>query len=184
MRESVIRQKGNYLHVYLGKHKNRWIDYCKGHSEKPGVAIKRIICSLMSGEEKSTSAASAIVGKADRSRNRVEVRLAYSEYKALNKLSERDGLTINQYLVQLARHHILKNPQFNISEIETFRESNVQLMGLGRNLNQIARALNAEDPDEHRPTVKDIKALSEKIYQHTYMVSNLIRANLERWKIE
>jgi hypothetical protein len=184
MSESALKKNGYYLHVYLGRCKGLWIDYCKRHDEKPGAALKRIICSLMSREKKSTSAANEIVGKADNTRGRMEIRLSMSEHAALDKLAENTGLTVNRYLVQLARAHLIKKPQFSIPEIEALSESNLQLLALGRNLNQMARALNAEDPDEHRPTVKDIKSLTEKIYQHTHMVSNLISSNLERWKIE
>jgi hypothetical protein len=181
---SDAHKKEFYLHVYLGKLKGKWIDYCKLHDERPGAAVKRIICILMSKSSNSPAMSTETIGKADRSRRRIEVRLTDSEFEKLDCVSERDGLTINQYLVHLVRHHLVKKPQLAIPEIEALTESNFQLLALGRNLNQIARALNAEDPDEHRPTLKEIKVLLEKIYSHTHLVSNLISANLERWKIE
>jgi hypothetical protein len=184
MKTSFIRQKGIYLHVYLGAQKARWIDYCNRHGEKPGAAVKRIIAALMSQENRLTTITNEVIDKPDRSRKRLEVRLTMSEYALIDQLAESDGLTVSQYLVNLARAHMLKKPQFGSADVEALAESNYQLLALGRNLNQIARALNAEDPDEHRPTVKEIKALTEKIYHHTHMVSNLIASNLERWKIE
>jgi hypothetical protein len=55
-------------------------------------------------------------------------------------------------------------------------------LALGRNLNQIARSLNA---GKHEPvTVEMIAALSELIQKHTEIVSQAIRASLERWDME
>ncbi|MCK9714586.1 MULTISPECIES: hypothetical protein [Pseudomonas] len=69
-----------------------------------------------------------------------------------------------------------------MSEIDALGESNYQLLALGRNLNQVARRLNE---GEYEPvTLERIEALSELIRKHTGVVSQAIRASLERWDIE
>ncbi|MCV4287447.1 MobC family plasmid mobilization relaxosome protein [Pseudomonas capsici] len=68
-----------------------------------------------------------------------------------------------------------------MAEIDALGESNYQLLALGRNLNQIARYLNA---GKYEPvTIERISALSKLIENHTNTVSDAIRASLERWKI-
>ncbi|MEE4618478.1 plasmid mobilization relaxosome protein MobC [Pseudomonas alliivorans] len=68
-----------------------------------------------------------------------------------------------------------------MSEIDTLGESNYQLLTLGRNLNQIARRLNE---GHYEPiTVERIERLSLLIERHTDVVSDAIRASLERWSI-
>lgn len=63
-------------------------------------------------------------------------------------------------------------------EIDALGESNYQLLALGRNLNQVARRLNE---GQHEPiTVERIEALRRRIEKHTKLVSNAIRASLER----
>ena len=187
-KESKQKTRG-ILTVELGKYKAQWIRFCKGRNEKPGAAIRRIIAELLAKQEGSaapstTETTETIVGTPDHTRIRSEIRLTRSERAKLEEMAEANGLTVNQYLVNLARSHILRQPQFGIKELDVLSESNVQLLALGRNLNQIARALNAENPIQHRPTVRDIKALSDKIYKHAGSVSQLINANLERWQIK
>lgn len=185
-KEKTEKKKRGVLPVELGEYKDQWVRFCKRNNEKPGPAIRGIIVTLLakSGETEAPGAALEKAGNPDRTRLRTEIRLTRSERDKLEQMAEAEGLTVNQYLVNLARTHIVKKPQFSIKELDVLSESNVQLLALGRNLNQIARALNAEDPDEHRPTVKEIKGVSERIYQHTHLVSNLINANLERWLIK
>lgn len=68
-----------------------------------------------------------------------------------------------------------------MSEIDALGESNYQLLALGRNLNQIARRLNE---GHYGPiTVNRIETLSRPIEKHTEVVSDAIRASLERWCI-
>lgn len=66
-------------------------------------------------------------------------------------------------------------------EIDALGESNYQLLVVGRNLNQVARRLSE---GQHVPiTVARIEALRSIIEKHTELVSNAIRAGLERWSI-
>lgn len=68
-----------------------------------------------------------------------------------------------------------------MSEIDALGDSNYQLLALGRNLNQIARRLNE---GHYEPiTVNRIETLSRLIEKHTDVVSDAIRASLERWSI-
>jgi|WetSurMetagenome_2_1015567.scaffolds.fasta_scaffold01448_10 hypothetical protein len=182
--KTASQPKRDIFKVDLKGLKKPYMAYCKRIGIKAGPSIREAIARQLNKEQTPHEANREIIAKPDRTRTGIKINLTESEHTALDELAEKQGLTVNQYIIQLSRNHLLKTPQFSLTEIEALRESNIQLMGLGRNLNQIARALNAEDPDEHRPTVKEIKNLSDKIYQHTHEVSNLIRANIERWKIE
>ncbi|MBI6910601.1 plasmid mobilization relaxosome protein MobC, partial [Pseudomonas palleroniana] len=52
---------------------------------------------------------------------------------------------------------------------------------IGRNLNQIAKKLN--EGGDQELYAKEIKQLSDYIYSHTEVVSELQDASLSRWKI-
>jgi len=183
MKKPDKKNKRDFLVVDMKGLRAQYVDYCKKRGLKPGPTIRESISKQLS-KESVTESDRAIIPKPDKSRHGLFIRLTNSEHDTLNSEAAKYNLSVNQYIIRLCRYHLTKKPQFSSSEIDALAESNIQLLALGRNLNQIARALNAEDPDEHRPTVKEIKNLSDKIYQHTHEVSNLIRANLERWKIE
>lgn len=69
-----------------------------------------------------------------------------------------------------------------MKEIEALGESNYQLLSIGRNLNQVARAMNEGRRDS--VTIESIERLRQIIDAHTDKVSGAIRASLERWNIE
>lgn len=60
-------------------------------------------------------------------------------------------------------------------------ESSGQLRAIGRNLNQIAKKLNEGGTQEI--SAAEIKHLSNYIFSHTEVVSELQDASLSRWKI-
>lgn len=69
-----------------------------------------------------------------------------------------------------------------MKEIEALGESNYQLLSIGRNLNQVAKAMNEGRRDS--VTIESIERLRQIIDAHTDKVSGAIRASLERWNIE
>ncbi|WP_232917395.1 plasmid mobilization relaxosome protein MobC [Pseudomonas syringae] len=88
---------------------------------------------------------------------------------------------MRHWIVDAIRIGLTHEPQFSMSEIYALGESNYQLLALGRNLNQVARRLNE---GTYEPiTVERIEALSRLINEHTKVVSDAIRASLERWSI-
>lgn len=69
-----------------------------------------------------------------------------------------------------------------MKEIDALGESNYQLLAIGRNLNQVAKAMNEGKRDS--VTIKSIERLRQIIDTHTDKVSGAIRASIERWDIE
>jgi hypothetical protein len=70
-------------------------------------------------------------------------RLSESERFAISERAKIDGFEHSQqWIIALVRARLTDKPQFGTREIETLGESNRQLLAIGRNLNQIAHALN------------------------------------------
>ena len=69
-----------------------------------------------------------------------------------------------------------------MKEIDALGESNYQLLAIGRNLNQVAKAMNEGRRDS--VTIESIERLRGIIDTHTEKVSTAIRASVERWCIE
>ncbi|HDR9053163.1 TPA: plasmid mobilization relaxosome protein MobC [Burkholderia vietnamiensis] len=68
-------------------------------------------------------------------------------------------------------------------EVAALETSNYQLAAIGRNLNQLARALNANPAlSAQRGRLIVIDALRREIDAHLKAVHDMQRANLERWR--
>ena len=74
-----------------------------------------------------------------------------------------------------------KEPVLTDAEVNALRGSNRELAAIGRNLNQIARALNVEFRDSDKLNKELIDRLLEQIDGHRDKVSNLIDRNMNRW---
>ncbi|KVU84295.1 hypothetical protein WK76_25065 [Burkholderia ubonensis] len=113
----------------------------------------------------------------------VKVRLSPAEYKAVSQVAARMGFTMSRFFVAMVRAHATQNPQLGDREVAALEASNYQLAAVGRNLNQIARALNAEPGKVlQRDRLVLIDALRREIDAHLAHVHDMQRANLERWR--
>ncbi|AQW70231.1 plasmid mobilization relaxosome protein MobC [Pseudomonas parafulva] len=89
---------------------------------------------------------------------------------------------MRRWILDAIRIGLTHASQFGISEIDQLGESNYQLLTLGKNLNQIARALNI---GHYKPvTIQRIDSLKRLIDRHTTAVNRAIQASLERWSLD
>lgn len=174
------------LNIHLGADlKARWADYCLALGKSPGAAIKAAIEQQLA-QSAATPAPKTYRQVAETTtsdpKQRFEILLTASEKAAISERAQIERCSMRRWIVDAIRIGLTHEPQFGMDEIDALGESNYQLLALGRNLNQIARSLNA---GKHEPvTVEMIASLSELIQKHTEVVSQAIRASLERWDIE
>ena len=68
-------------------------------------------------------------------------------------------------------------------ELTALTASNKALLSIGRNLNQIARRLNAGEGEAVSPSVEEIRRLSAYLKEHAVQVDAVMRANIDRWTL-
>lgn len=116
---------------------------------------------------------------------KVTVRL---DKKTIQKMSERamaEGFPSRTSWATNMLVSVLDNdPVLTGAEIEVLRESNRELAAIGRNLNQIAHAINIDFRDSDQMTRDFSEALSAAISQHRKRVSALLDRALNRWTNE
>ncbi|MDR0576133.1 MAG: plasmid mobilization relaxosome protein MobC [Candidatus Accumulibacter sp.] len=180
---------GRALNIHLGRDlKARWQTYCASLGKTPGAAIREAVEAQLS----KSSASSAAVRRPpkrqagespDEGRKaRIELRLTPSENSSIHEMAQAERCSPQQWIVNVVRATITRQPQFGIRELEALGESNYQLLSIGRNLNQIAKRMNERRPDTLPE--KEIEKLRSIIKKHTETVSKVMRASLERWSIE
>lgn len=104
---------------------------------------------------------------------RITVRLPAADRSYLLRLAEVRKGTVNDAVRDIVRMYIGQNPVPSDNEIAALYQSNVQLSAIGRNLNQIARHLNAGESVSL--SAKHIKELEAIIHGHTKEAGSIIK---------
>lgn len=173
-------KKRQVLVVELGDLKPSWLAYCAANNLTPSAGVRQVVRRLV---ERAGLIAAPVEKpeQTDEKKRRVSVRLLAREYAEVERRAEADGFSVPTWIVSLIRAQMTHDPQFGQRELELLADSNHQLLAIGRNLNQIARNLNAQPQklDEYRPEL--IEALSVTIKDHTRKVAEAMQSNVDRW---
>ena len=96
----------------------------------------------------------------------------------LREAADQADMSISAFIRLALLSHLTKTSILNNEEVRALYQSNFQLLRIGRNLNQIARAVNAQEPVDL--TSQKITAVMNVIDDHTRKVRDLIVSNQER----
>lgn len=120
---------------------------------------------------------------------RVTVRLSTEEVAAAEPFAEEFG-GLREWIVALVRSKIRPDaPQFTQEEAKALYESNRELWAIGRNVNQIAHAINLDMQQAGHlvgsaAKVRELEDLRAAIDRHTAKVIQLCNASFDRWTSE
>lgn len=177
-------KRPNTISADLGPLKQPWLAWCAKQKLQPSEALRQVLAKVLQGElPVSGSGGTEVRERREKPRVRVELHLTESEHRTLNALARAEGFRVTKWIVALIRARLIGQPQFGQAELAALARSNQQLLAIGRNLNQIAKALNTSPQDRKSFRVYLITELSRRIQDHTKLVSNVMRSNLERWSI-
>lgn len=184
-----MEKENNYINVYAGITKKRWLEYCEKTGKKPGAAIREAMeMQLAAFEEPRKLNEKAVYMQLNEpdevGSSRISLRMKPSEKQKLLEISAGQGCSPQWILISLLRAYLIRTPQFCTHEIEALWQSNYQLRAIGRNLNSIVAAINKNNQLVGKVKEEQLEFLTKRINDHTVEVSQLVSANLERWKIE
>lgn len=167
----------NRINIDLGEYKQAWLDYCKAHSTTPSEAFRHIVAKLTAGAVPKPASR-----EAPRAAEKVrrEIRLTRSELTRAEAIARHEGFSLTRWIVALINARLDKTPQLGHRELEVLARSNLQMLAIGRNLNQLARAANNGIPIG--TSGRDlIEALRATVMHHAGQVASVMRANTSRW---
>ncbi|AWP83027.1 MULTISPECIES: plasmid mobilization relaxosome protein MobC [Alcaligenaceae] len=167
-----------------GDLKQRWQALCLRQGSTPSDGLRQIIVRLLNSSATDASPTPSKHEQPDTSRRRLELRLTETEYARIEALALQQGMSANRWVIHLIRANLSGEPQFGMTELRTLGESNSRLLAIGRNLNQIARHMNAGRALETVVTAERIDTLTRHIKTHTARVADIMRANIDRWRLE
>ncbi len=169
--------RANRINIDLGEYKQAWLNHCKAHSITPSEAFRRIVAKLTTGAASEPNLQEALESA---KRVRREIRLTRSELARAELIAKQEGFSLTRWIVALINARLDKTPQLGQRELEALARSNMQMLAIGRNLNQLARAANHGIPIDTGGTDL-IEALRTAVMQHVEQVACVITANTRRW---
>lgn len=182
-------KRDTLVSVDLKELKQPWLAWCAAKGVTPSEALRQILIAVTTSgaaPSRSSAARSPFTPQAhrqERPTRQVKVRLTASEHAALMEYARREGLHPPKWLIALLRTYLTQQPSLSQAERDTVARSNQLLLALGRNLNQIAKALNTTPSDRSAFRVEVIDELAAVIRTHVEHVRTLTRANLDRWEL-
>ena len=193
-------KRPNQVTVDLGPLKQPWLDWCVAAGVTPSDALRQVIERLVAKDKPAavdgqdpTARPTVRPNTPERATHIQRVRLTPSEHTAAQSRAQAGRYTVPRWIASLVRAQLTHTPELDEAELQALGQSNLRLLQIGRNLNQIARALNTEalnapfqrpGPNQDPQTIAQaIDALRGDIQSHVQTVSQLLEANLRRWAI-
>jgi len=171
------------LSIYLGVDlKTKWLALCATNGTTSSEAMRDVVRKLTS--RASTPRLFKAVHEApDTCKRRLELRLTESEFECVRQIAAGAGNSANTWVINLVRANLTHTPQLNFKELHALGTSNSNLLAIGRNLNQIARWMNA-NMGSAPPELAYIERLYKHVVAHTEEVTKIMRSNLDRWTLK
>jgi len=144
-------------------------------------AIVRSLLDTLARASATESPAIANRDDAELRGERLSIRLAPDDRLLLRDRARARGLPSATYVAVLVRSHLRKLTPLPVAELDALKRSIAELGAVGRNLNQIARALNAGGRS-NGPGRQDLEAMLEIAVALRDHIRALLKANETSWE--
>lgn len=156
--------------------KAAWNQFCRARHVSESEML-RIMIRKVSG-----CAPHAASSSAESKSEKVTVRLAPGDFKKMDGMAQEEGyLNRTSWTTAVVLAALHREPVLTDEEIKALRQSCRELGAIGRNLNQVARALNVEFRDVDKIKREAIEELAGRIDEHCAIVFELLNKNMNRW---
>ena len=172
--------RSDRIDVSLGDMKDEFTVWCQRQDVTVNDAVRQMVARVLGADVRQLPHVASANGD---ERVSVKVQFSAGEYEAVRLVAQRMGFTLSRFLVAMVRAQVTGRPQLGEREVDVLETSNYQLAAIGRNLNQLARTLNANPAlAAQRGRLIVVGALRREIDAHLKAVHDMQRANLARWR--
>ena len=167
--------------------KQDWEQYCLQSGMSSSEVVRQLISKLLTGGTELERVLNIPKGgippdKNNQAKHRVEIRLTTQEYDKLIEHAQQTGFSPAKWLVTLVRYQFIRHTPLTVLELDKLDERLYQVRMIGRNLNQVARALNSH---ELHPSQVDLMPTLQLLMQNIEAEKQALRTiachNLDRW---
>jgi hypothetical protein len=161
------------LTVDLKELKPRLLEAAAAAGDRPSAWARNALAKAL-GLPAPMPAAAAAPNHRDAGAAKVTLRIPREDHAALGELAQREGLSRSDWL----RHRIRQPaaPAVQPELVQALAQSSYQLAGIGRNLNQVARSLNARPGTSTRGDRAAIDAAIAAIRAHLAQAEQVVAA--------
>ncbi len=154
--------------------KKAWQDYCHSVDETEAKMLRKMIADATN----EISNHSVISKNKLKKESMITIRLTQDDRIKMGKrIAVEKYRTPTQWVRSLIRTALDKEPILPDEAVNALYASNRELAAIGRNLNQLTRALNIAFRESDKLKLDAIKLLSERIDKHNAIVAKLINYN-------
>jgi len=171
----VLKRVGTRLQA---EEKSAWQNFCRSHNITE-AAMLRMLIQQVSASLKPTEIPEPEEPKTEKITIRITGR---DKYRIIKRAKMEGYSNRTRWVTSLVLSVLHREPVLNRDEITVLRESNRQIAAIGRNLNQLVRALHIDARATNRITRAEVKILGEQIEAHVSKVAELLDKNLNRWE--
>jgi hypothetical protein len=100
---------------------------------------------------------------------------------AVRERAKKEGMSASRWVASLVQSNLLKIPVMTSDELRVLGHCIHELSSIGRNLNQVARVLNADFRETAKLKVELLEVLQASVMQTQEAVRALARAANQRW---
>jgi predicted DNA binding CopG/RHH family protein len=112
---------------------------------------------------------------------KISVRLRNADLLLLRERAKARAMPTSTYVSLLIRSHLRSATPLPSAELDVLKRSVAEISAIGRNLNQIARAVN-QGQESNGASKADLQALLRALSGMRVHIKSLINSNLESWR--
>ncbi len=112
---------------------------------------------------------------------KISARLRTDDLSLLRERAKARAMPTSTYVSLLIRSHLRSVTPLPTAELDVLKRSVAEISAIGRNLNQIARAVN-QGGGSNGASKADLQALLRALNDMRVYIKSLIRSNLESWR--
>jgi predicted DNA binding CopG/RHH family protein len=114
--------------------------------------------------------------------DRMTVWLPAGLKEAVKTRARQRGMAPSRWMASLAQFNLTNVAALNEDEVSQLRTSNRELAAIGRNINQVARALNAPLQNKDRVPLRQLEQLAKAVEKNRAAIAGLIRGTKSAWQ--
>lgn len=115
--------------------------------------------------------------------DRITVRMPRFLMEGTKGRSRAKGMAPSRWISALVQSNLTAQPVMTDAEVEALLASNRELAAVGRNLSQVARALNASSQEIDKVQLATLTELSTAVTVNRSEIRRLVRASRQAWGI-
>jgi len=115
---------------------------------------------------------------------RITVRMPSFLMQAAKEKGKAKGMATSRWIAALVQSNIAKNPVMADQELNNLKASIRELNAIGRNINQMARALNESRNNTDKVNLDTLYLLGDSLKRNLSAVRELVRASQQVWEAE